>query len=362
MTDNLNRNLFELRNHISKIMDRLTISFHNTEDRDIYIKETIAYLFICIYGQHKNTNIHKYAENKPFFANEDEPDDTGFEDRMREAESLLSKQHKAFIEFSKSWRLYTSKEQPQKDVRQGIPYDMANMLMIDNVVLHDFEHSGENKRQKYTLFEILKNSDITSSKKVSTSRIIDAYFEFDNLYKTAKTITDKTSYINHWVNLYRLEIRLSFSLINQIADYMLENNISNLPEDTGLLPMLWQHQVLQMANTECYDVLRYHEYIPFYFSDYNNIDFYNMKKTLREAEVILRRLSSKVAKCAFKPFFDGKPEALITMYDFCRKSYPIIEKHKPIIFNEETSHKKVKLLRKIFNAFFPDNCIKSIYS
>ncbi len=117
-----------------------------------------------------------------------------------------------------------------------------------------------------------------------------------------------------------------------------------------------------MANTECYDVLRYHEYIPFYFSNYNNMDFYNMKKTLREAEVMLRRFSSKEVKCAFEPYFNGNSEAISTMYDFCRTSYPIIEKHSPIIFNEETSHKKVKLLRKIFNAFFPDNYIKSIYS
>ncbi len=381
MCNDLELNLFRLSDLIRTLIVKLNVYKDDRIDCDLFVNEIIAYLFLVFYGQKKDSNMHKYQIEKDLYVvnqvrySDKEISvggdaDVGRVDRNREREVYLRFGNEKHKEFARSLGVDVPKSDSIKCIHQVKSYDRANMIMIDEQVNHDIITKGDTHKQKYTLFDLLLSKDICNSHSVTATEIAEAYGHFNETYAHAREIKNFQYYVDHWVNFYRLESRMSYSLINKIADYMLSNSINEFPENTALADMYWKPTIfvfpMKIRVTDSWSVLRYQSWIPEYFKKSNERIVDTEARSIRILELTLLNLVSSVAKKAFKPYFENDTLALRYMYEFCKNEYPIIESHDPISLyldgeNKELNHKKIKLIRKIFKVLTPPDEIKNYF-
>lgn len=382
MNNNLHSNFVKLRDLIYSISTKLDMKCVCDYSDFSFANEIIAYLFVIYYGMKKESNINKYHTEKENaildqmrdFEKEPLDDgniDFGRIDRNREREKYLRYGNKEFLSRLEAMNIAVPHIDEIECLNQGRSYDEANMIMIDEQVDHQIEINGDGKhRQKHTLFDLLLSKDICNSHSVSAYEIAEAYKDFNETYEHAKTITDPKRYIDHWVNFYRLEIRMSYSLISKIADYMIENGIKEFPDDAVLADLLWKPTIVELLThrrpSDAIAVLQYHSWIPTYFNEYDITKMYYDAWRIRAEKALLINLVTPVAQKAFAPYFNNESRAILEMFSFCTKDYPVIEQHEFISLyidkdNKKLNHKKIKLIRKIFKVLTPPDEIKKYF-
>ena len=381
MCDDLELNVFRLSDLIRTLMVKLNVYTDYQIDYDLFVNEIIAYLFLVFYGQKKDSNINKYqiekdleAANQVRYSDKeisvDGDADLGRIERNREREVYLRFGNEKYKEFVRRLGVDVPKSDSIRCIQQGRYYDRANMIMIDEQVNHDITTVDNRHRQKHTLFDLLLSKDICNSHSVTATEIAEAYSHLNETYAHARGTKDFQFYIDNWVNFYRLESRMSYSLINKIADYMLSNSLNEFPEDKALADIYWKPTIFvfpkQIRVTDSWSVLRYQSWIPEYFKISNERIMDTEARSIRILELMLLNLVSSVAKKAFKPYFENDTLALRYMYEFCKNDYPIIESHVPISLyldgeNKKLNHKKIKLIRKIFKVLTPPDEIKNYF-
>ncbi len=353
------------------------------KELDTLVSELVAYLLVLSYSKCHTTNINRYdieysmhIETDPFFSSQENIesfDDSGLRDRMRTAEKFLREGQEYNYKILRDQGIRTPSPQQIQHIRQGRFYDKANLLMIDHVFLHPLCKTKEKgvaiTKQSYSLFELFMHKKLKESKKVSVRKIISAYNDYDLLYEKAQSITDYKTYIDYWILLYRTEVRMHYTLINQIADYMIQHNLTEIPKATDIADLLWNPIALGGFFTESYSVLRYDEYIPILFdpSKYNDAYYYSQETRFYKHSIFCNYL--EFCEKLFKPIFSSNSkeakEAYRAIYKFCHDEYPIIESHIPINIKNNSIqgnlHKKIKLIRKIVPIVLPIEEYQKIY-
>ncbi len=186
-----------------------------------------------------------------------------------------------------------------------------------------------------------------------------------------------------------METALSVSLISKIADYMIENNISDFPNDQDLIALCWgtveiDWQTTLGNNNGTYTInltpcsssqrssifqpialLRYDKYIKGYCSSSLENNKERILRTRIESGIISSILTQYASK-VFETYFRNKndSETVNVMYNFCKNSYPIISSHESYRYcnsNELRGSQKAKLLRKILDVILPNEKIKQYF-
>ncbi len=389
-------------------------------DHDYAIKhiswddEIIARLFVKIYGMYLDSNIHKYQKGHQNPVPEDDNDTLEnnvkrMRREMKKAETAKSLQ----IEHLAAMGHYNTAQPFSKQGKATeIPIDEANLIMVDTQFMHKFQpiyNNGEwHRKQINTFIDIISKHDV-SSNHVTEDDLLNAFAQIDEQYDCAKRLQlqideaeqtstditdfDKTKaqieYIDQWVNFHRMETALSVSLISKIADYMIENNISDFPNDQDLIALCWGTveigwQTTLENNNGTYTInltpcsssqrssifqpialLRYDKYIKGYCSSSleNNKD--RILQTRIESGIICSILTQYASK-VFETYFRNKndSETVNVMYNFCKNSYPIISSHESYRYcnsNELRGSQKAKLLRKILDVILPNKKIKQYF-
>ncbi len=374
-TETAKKLIGDIQNLCEDIRSTIESFGHNiSHDRtvELYIDEIVARLFLKVYGMHPSTNIYAYQKRTISDIPTDDMD--SFDNAVRRMRREEKKQQEAlnrFIEHLNSKghnipNIVPAKEENSKEIRK----DTANLIMVDHMLMHDFRPATRNgitvRKQIDTLLDILAKGTV-SSHNLTVDTFVDSFRQISEAYEISKGITNKREYIDHWIHFYRLETHLHVSLINQIADYMIEHNIKKFSNNTDLPHLLWGTVEIQNIISEPFSVLRYDRYIRLYFSDTDTEKLTESVKLSRIEQVLLIYLFITQADDVFEPYFkqDADEEIVDIIYSFCKERYPIIEAHNPFDFYETDAQKysyKARCLRNIINDLVPPHEIKQYYN
>lgn len=391
--------IMALRDSIDKTILDMNISIDNDTEKQLYINEIIAYIFRIEYGQNPTECINHYVNNylgmqtrrDAELADEDLQKyygDTYRANRVFLQSKKHLKSHSIRIDSFVKNGIITPKDYSQKYCIRNIEskgknskirLDQANMIFLNQIATCN-RHITDDKivKKSYTLLDVLQK-DYRSVDAVPVPVLAEAYTEIEQIYQTAKKTDNRIEYIAHWVNLYRLESSLHPSLIDQMADYMLDNKIKQPPNQTDLANQIWNPIIINFSfsNIICdsYAVLRDKDWIPYFFDDKTNAALAEsilhsriterniINRTKKDFLRIMRQALPKTEKfdsnLFFQSFFNNATQVDIQdIYRFCHDSYPIIEWHKPInIFKKDEpnkiSYSKIKYIRAITNILTP---------
>ncbi len=332
---------------------------------EFYIDEIIARLFVRIYGMHPNTNISAYF--KEHIESNIDVEIINADDALkmmrRKEKAYLEKQNEVIRDLiNRGYRGYLS-QTARKPHEKSIPKDTANMIMMNEMSMHNFEivnnrDGTKTRKQIDTFMDIIKRQ--LTSNNLSSDKIENAFRQIDDHIEETKVLTDKKEYIDRWVNFYRMETRLHISLINKIADYMACNNIKDFPQDDILAMFYWTTLEFRDANikilSEPISILRYDRYICKYFSETLTEEIRKNITDSRVLQVVLVNKHLDDAMELLSPYFQEEitQNTIDTIYDFCKTNYPIIELHQDFNFDFENPtqySKKIQCCRKLIKFF-----------
>ncbi len=341
---------------------------------ELYINEIIARLFVKVYGLYPTTNINEYLTEQSLHNDGINSTDENIIKMMRRKEKeSLNAINKLITTLNSEGHNICLNQTSRNSGEKSIPKDKANLIMVDTMLMHPFEDVKNSdgtfrKKQVDAFIDIIKKD--TSSNNLPSSNIESAFKQIDDFYEETKKLNNKKEYIDRWVNFHRMETRLSVSLINEIADYMIYNDIKEFPSEIFKIAFCWQTvKFNHFSGQDIYEpiaILRYNKYIQNYFSDKfteeqkDNLFFTRMK------QAALVDIHYDFAKKVFHSYFNDKNNEndVEAIYDFCRTKYPIIDLHTTYNFKFENPSlytKKIQSLRSILKIFFPPDKIKKYY-
>lgn len=277
----------------------------------------------------------------------DKRDNNNFRKIQRREEKirLIMENYQKYLSqngFNTSRISYMSTEQT------GRFYDLANLEFISQRLVID---------KPFDLYDMVVSGRICNSKKVDSITLADAYEVLNSQYAKAKNTEDKMEYIVKWINFYRMEMSMRYSLIYKIADYISQHG---LVKDFALLRMtdVWGVRTLGKDNFICppFQILRHEKFIEPYFSAQTEEELSRVIEYAEKERILENIMVKEVVDEAERFFFHFRnldESAIEKTYLFCKNEYPIIENYVPATLNlkEDTTKvdvKKIKCIRKIF--------------
>lgn len=343
-------------------------SFQYEEDFALNVSnEIIAYLLTKAFDYRDGfefgfNNLNNYYNNKIQKNIKDEIKDKYYDKDFRKLQRreqkirMISENHQKYLiekGFDASAASYMDSEQ------KGRFYDLAKL---------EFISQRRRIEKKIDLFDLTVNNMICDSKKVPDSTLIEAYDVLDSQYEKARSTKDKTDYIFKWINFYRMETAMRYSLIYKIADYLSKNKPSSDFMFSRLKDVWGTRYFDDGYISEAFQILRHEKFIePFFNANTEEELSVIVKQAEKERilESILVRYMEEESKEYFIGFRKGNEASIEEVYDFCRNDYPIIENYTPTNFYlnyemEKLNRSKIKHLRKVLNLFLSPEELKKI--
>lgn len=246
-----------------------------------------------------------------------------------------------------------------KTKQKGRIYDLANL---------EFLFQRRKLEKSVDLFDLTISNMISSSKSVSDNILIEAYDALNREYAKAKETDDKMEYIFKWINFFRMETAMRFSLIYKIADFGTKSKTIN-QWTLSHLSDIWGTRYFDDGYiAKPFQILRHEKFIESYFSaktEEELLFIIEQAEKERILETILVRFMEDESKEVLKDFSSGKEEMIEEVYNFCRYEYPIIENYIPTNFYidgdcEKIDKRKIKIIRKIFKYLLHPAELKKI--
>lgn len=333
--------------------------------------EIIAYLItINFHYSDENgfgyNNLTNYYKNKVIDADESEDLYTNNFRKMQRREQKIRAITDNYQKYLNQNGFDGSNIYYMKRNQTGRFYDLANLEFIYQrcIIAKPFD-----------LYDMVISGRICDSKHVSSEILADGYETLNSQYEQAKNTKDMMDYIVKWINLYRMETAMRYSLIFKIADYISNNEPI---KDFALLRMtdVWGVRYFEGESdfskekniSQPFQILRHEKFIKPYFSAQTEEELsfvIEQAKKERILESILLKAVEDEAKDFFIKFRNEDELAILKIYLFCKYEYPIIENFTPLSLNlngskTDVDKRKVKCIRKIFKHLLKPEELKNV--
>ena len=396
-----------IRKYADEIITEMNFNFENTEEKELYINEIIAYFIVSFYGKNPRENttdyVKKYTKNKLLSASTDIKDnDPNYneDDCVKRVQRttkkyvtarywFYKKMSHSLLNLPKRIREYINHFENTRGKNNKKLLDRANMIFLNQIATAQKRTVRECQIKTFGLLNLLLKN-VTNSDRVPTPDLAKAYMQIEALYKEAKSTKKPEDYIAHWVNSYRLEKNLFPTLINSMADYMIENKLTEIPFNKSHIDNIFHTYICTLDKPiECtflidtFAILNYSKWIPYLFDKNSIEDFSNyiLESRFDENKVIFF-IKNKIRKHLEQFNVEINNEDIMenfflhyvkkedfyknqTLYEFCKNSYPIIERHITINvyqgLSKRISYKKIKYIREITEMITPYDDLKEYF-
>lgn len=248
-----------------------------------------------------------------------------------------------------------------RNEQMGRFYDLSDLEFI-------YQRCITNK--PFDLYDMVISGRICDSNKVSSKTLADGYDTLNLQYEEAKNTKDMMNYIVKWIDFFRMEMAMRYSLIYKIGDYISKNGDV---KDFALLRMtdVWGTRYFDDGYiSPPFQILRQEKFIKPYFSAQTEEELLQIVESAekeRILESVLVRGVLDEAKEFFINFRKKDKLAIKKIYLFCKYQYPIIESFTSINLNLDGSNiavdkRKIKCLRKIYKYLIKPEELKKLLS